>query len=78
MTLVTILSLLWFSPLRALILRKGDITTRSYSSTNIENFKNHLGSLAWIDVLSELDVNLAYDKFFATFKELFELNFPPP
>jgi exonuclease III len=64
-------------PFKGIHRRKGDITTRCYSSTNIENFKNHLGSLAWIDVLSELDVNQAYDRFFATFKELFELNFPP-
>jgi hypothetical protein len=57
--------------------RRRDIITRSYSTTNIQNFKNHLGSLAWNDVLSETDVDLAYGKFFDTFKALFDLNFPP-
>jgi hypothetical protein len=46
--------------------RKRDIITRSYSTTNIQNFKNHLGSFAWNDVLSESDVDLAYGKFFDT------------
>jgi hypothetical protein len=55
----------------------GDIVTRSYCTENVQNCKNHLGNLAWNNVLSTNDVDPSFENFLSDFKALFELNFPP-
>jgi potassium voltage-gated channel Eag-related subfamily H protein 8 len=50
--------------------------TRDFSFTNLTNFKNDLGSLAWNEVLLLNDVDLSFDTFWDVFNTLFNLHFP--
>jgi hypothetical protein len=51
-------------------------TVRSFSETNLNNFKAALGGTDWSDVTNANDANTAYDTFWSTYNELFELTFP--
>ncbi len=49
---------------------------RAFTSQNIENFKNCLRSLSWINVTSDTDVNSSFDVFWNDFNMLYNINFP--
>jgi len=51
-------------------------TYRSFSEENVANFKRMLGGTDWANVLDSDDVNVAYDAFWSTYSDLFQLNFP--
>ena len=51
-------------------------TYRSFSDDNLLNFKRMVNAANWDNVYSSNDVNLAYDAFWSTYIELFNLNFP--
>jgi hypothetical protein len=50
--------------------------TRIFSNTNMQNFRNDLGTLSWNDVLQNHDTNSSFDCFWENFSTLFELHFP--
>ena len=51
-------------------------TARLFNELNLNNFKASLGGTNWEPVTRTNDVNIAYDKFWSAYTELFELNFP--
>jgi hypothetical protein len=51
-------------------------TYRSFNEESLANFKRMLGGSDWANVLDSDDVNVAYDAFWSTYSDLFQLNFP--
>ena len=51
-------------------------TRRSYSTRNVEKFKNDLCSVTWNDVMSVDDPQIAYTMFFKTLSDIYNKCFP--
>jgi hypothetical protein len=49
---------------------------RSFSPRNLNNFKAALGGTDWSNVYEATNANDAYDNFWKSYTDLFELNFP--
>jgi hypothetical protein len=49
---------------------------RSFSTQNLNNFKAALGGTDWSVVTNVNDVDLAYDNFWNSYSELYEMSFP--
>jgi hypothetical protein len=54
----------------------GKVTKRSFTTENLNNFKNDLQNLHWQELLQCNDVDLCYDLFWTDFKTLYDLHFP--
>jgi hypothetical protein len=52
------------------------IEKRDFSKRKIENFKNVLNTLSWLDVQNAPDVQTGYNMFSDTFFHLYNLHFP--
>ncbi len=46
------------------------------TTENMQNFKMALSNLTWEEVCTENDMDTAFDKFWKTFKDLYNLHFP--
>ena len=49
---------------------------RKFTAENIPRFKHSLSILNWNDVCTETNIDLAFDKFWTNFNDLYNLNFP--
>jgi len=52
------------------------ITSRDFSLQNPNNFKTALGMEDWHTVLSQNDIDLAYNEFWSIYTKIYEANFP--
>ena len=52
------------------------IESRDFSPSNMNNFRATLNSLGWGDVYGSNDANTAFNNFFETFNDLYQLYFP--
>ena len=51
-------------------------SSRIFSADNIKKFKEALASQNWVETLSALSTDSAYDAFWSAYKKLFDLSFP--
>jgi hypothetical protein len=49
---------------------------RLINEQTIQNFKNDLANMDWRSVLTEINVNASYDKFWEIYNNLYETHFP--
>ena len=52
------------------------IFKREINLNNVSNFKISLNAVTWAETLSQNGVNEAFESFWATFSELYQLHFP--